>query len=113
MLSLFISFEVLQIHVHSNDINFLLNYSFKVGNKADLQRGRRYLAAKDGDWLDRDYPKDEIPVRPHTNISTSQSININRQFKKVLECSARDNCHIRELFQTVFSLSSLPRLIDR
>ena len=22
----------------------------------------RYLAAKDGDWLDRDYPKDDIPV---------------------------------------------------
>ena len=71
MLSLFISFEVLQIHDHSNDINFLLNYSFKVGNKADLQRGRRYLAAKDGDWLDRDYPKDEIPVRPRTNINTT------------------------------------------
>ena len=70
MLSLFISFEVLQIHDHSNDINFLLNYSFKVGNKADLQRGRRYLAAKDGDWLDRDYPKDEIPVQHHHHFTS-------------------------------------------
>ena len=78
MLSLLISFEVLQIHDHNNDINFLSNHSFKVGNKADLQRGRRYLAAKDGDWLDRDYPKDEIPVRPRTNITTPQSIHINR-----------------------------------
>ena len=27
---------MLQIHGHSNAINFLLNYSSKVGNKADL-----------------------------------------------------------------------------
>ena len=31
----------------------------------------------------------------------------------MFECSARENCHIKELFQTLFSLSGLPRIIER
>ena len=111
----------------------------------------RYLAANDGDWLERDFPKDVIPVcekgnknygamlkwqKNPWNYELSAKISFNIILldlavkiiaifllidlfvfilwcQKVLECSARENCHIKELFQTLFSLSGLPRIIER
>ena len=79
----------------------------------------RYLAANDGDWLERDFPKDVIPVcgkkqqELWLNVDMAEKIHEITNCQKVLECSARENCHIKELFQTLFSLSGLPRIIER
>ena len=79
----------------------------------------RYLAANDGDWLERDFPKDVIPVceRRQQDLSRNDDMAEKKHeitnCQKVLECSARENCNIKELFQTLFSLSGLPRIIER
>ena len=49
-----------------------------------LQRGRGYLAARDGDWVERDHPGAHLPL---------------------LECSARDNTGIHQIFTTLLQLS--------
>ena len=49
-----------------------------------FQRGRGYLAARDGDCLERDHPRADIPL---------------------LECSARDNTGIHQIFTTLLQLS--------
>ena len=60
------------------------------GNKADLQRGKRYKAARDGDWLEQDYPGVTVPL---------------------VECSARDNLNIQAMFRNLLEVSGLPRLL--
>ena len=60
------------------------------GNKADLQRGRGDKAARTGKWLEQEHPGARVPM---------------------VECSARDNLNIREMFRSLLKVSGLPRLL--
>ena len=60
------------------------------GNKADLQRGRGDKAAKTGAWLEQEHPGARLPV---------------------VECSARDNLNIQQMFRSLLKVSGLPRLL--
>lgn len=63
-----------------------------VGNKVDLRRGRGYLFARDGDWLVKEFPGYSIPL---------------------LECSARDNKQVTNVFRTLLEMSEFSPLIKR
>ena len=76
------------------------------GNKADLTRGRGYLARGDGDWLARDFPGAQVGSRgssssSSTSSSSSSSTSTLPGQVPLLECSARDNTRVTELFQAL------------
>jgi len=78
--------EILEMRGGQLDLPVVL-----VGNKVDLCRGRYHLSAKDGDWLDDEFPGHNIPL---------------------LECSARENKHVTNVFQTFFKLSPFAPMIN-
>ena len=60
------------------------------GNKADLQRGRAFKAARHRDWLEQEHPGVRVPL---------------------VECSAKDNINIQALYANLLKESGLPRLL--